>query len=216
MFSQPQKILTPAEYLARERQADVKSEYFAGEVFAMAGASRRHNLILANIIRVLGNQLLERPCNVYPSDMRVKITELGKYTYPDVAVVRGEEIFEDEHNDTLLNPQVIIEVLSESTEAYDRGKNLNIISVSIHWLNICSSLKILTGLNAMSVTMTGHGRTQNFTISKTRYTSPASIAHFLSTMYMPSFQNLCRQTSKRGHQHGRSTQQPFLGKQIPR
>ncbi len=122
MSSQPQKLLTAAEYLALERKAEQKSEYFAGELFAMAGASRRHNAIVASIIRVLGNQLLERPCNVYPSDMRVKIPALGKYTYPDVVVVYGEEIFEDEHNDTLLNPQVIIEVLSESTEAYDRGK----------------------------------------------------------------------------------------------
>src|SRR5438132_41004 len=88
----------------------------------MAGASRRHNLITANILRVLGNQLLERACNVYPSDMRVKISKIGKYTYPDVVVACGEERFEDEHNDTLLNPVVIIEVLSESTEAYDRGK----------------------------------------------------------------------------------------------
>src|SRR5206468_11320243 len=90
--------------------------------FAMAGASRRHNLITANILRVLGNQLLERTCNVYPSDMRVKISKIGKYTYSDVVVACGEERFEDEHNDTLLNSVVIIEVLSESTEAYDRGK----------------------------------------------------------------------------------------------
>jgi len=122
MSSQPKNLLTPEEYLALERKAEFKSEYFAGEMFAMAGASRRHNLITANILRVLGNQLLERACNVYPSDMRVKISKIGKYTYPDVVVACGEERFEDEHNDTLLNPVVIIEVLSESTEAYDRGK----------------------------------------------------------------------------------------------
>jgi Uma2 family endonuclease len=91
-------------------------------MFAMAGASRRHNLIAANIIRTLGNQLLERNCNVYPSDMRVKIGKINKYTYPDVVVACGEEQFEDEETDTLLNPVVIIEVLSASTEAYDRGK----------------------------------------------------------------------------------------------
>jgi Uma2 family endonuclease len=88
----------------------------------MAGASKQHNLIVANIIRVLGNQLLERDCNVYPSDMRVRIVKTGKYTYPDVTVVCGAEQFEDEHLDILLNPAVIIEVLSETTEAYDRGK----------------------------------------------------------------------------------------------
>lgn len=122
MSSQPKKQLTPAEYLALERRAEFKSEYFAGEMFAMAGASQRHNLIAANIIRALGNQLLERPCSVYPSDMRVKIGKINKYTYPDIMVVCGEERFEDEQHDALLNPMVIIEILSESTEAYDRGK----------------------------------------------------------------------------------------------
>jgi Uma2 family endonuclease len=122
MTSQPKNLLTPEEYLAIERNAEFKSEYFAGEMFAMAGASRQHNLIVSNLIRMLGNQLLERECNVYPSDMRVKITKTGKYTYPDVAISCSEELFEDEYKDTLLNPVVIIEVLSESTEAYDRGK----------------------------------------------------------------------------------------------
>ncbi|HJY82799.1 MAG TPA: Uma2 family endonuclease [Candidatus Binatia bacterium] len=122
MPSQPQKLLTAEEYLAFERKAEFKSEYFAGEMFAMVGASQRHNLIAANIIRALGNQLLERPCNVYPSDMRVKISKINKYTYPDIVVACGEEQFENEQNDTLLNPAVIIEILSESTEAYDRGK----------------------------------------------------------------------------------------------
>ena len=82
MSSQSKNLLTLEEYLALERKAEFKSEYFAGEMFAMAGASRRHNLITANILRVLGNQLLERACNVYPSDMRVKISKIGKYTYP--------------------------------------------------------------------------------------------------------------------------------------
>ncbi|MBA3243421.1 MAG: Uma2 family endonuclease [Acidobacteria bacterium] len=122
MSSQAKTLLTPEEYLAIERQAEHKSEYFAGEVFAMVGASQRHNLIAANIVRVLGNQLLERPCNVYTSDMRVKVSATGKYTYPDVVVSCEEEKFDDSRNDTLLNPVVIVEVLSESTEAYDRGK----------------------------------------------------------------------------------------------
>jgi Uma2 family endonuclease len=122
MSSQPKTLLTPEEYLAVERKSEIKHEYYAGEIFAMVGASRRHNIIAANIIRVLGNQLLERPCNVYPSDMRVKVSATGKYTYPDVAVACDEELFDDAEKDTLLNPVVIIEVLSESTEAYDRGK----------------------------------------------------------------------------------------------
>lgn len=115
-------LLTPEEYLALERVSESKHEYFAGEVFAMGGASKRHNLIAANIIRVLGNQLLDRPCNVYPSDMRVKVSATGKYTYPDVAVACAEEVFDDAEGDTLLNPVLIVEVLSDSTEAYDRGK----------------------------------------------------------------------------------------------
>jgi Uma2 family endonuclease len=105
-----------------ERKAEFKSEYFQGEVFAMAGASRPHNRIVSTVIRVLDLQLLERDCNVYPSDMRVKIEKINKYTYPGVVVTCGKEVFEDDEVDTLLNPVVIIEILSDSTEAYDRGK----------------------------------------------------------------------------------------------
>src|SRR5437764_1944443 len=122
MSSQRKTLLSPEEYLAIERKSEIKHEYFAGEMFAMVGASKRHNLITANIIRILGNQLLKRPCNVYPSDMRVKVSATGKYTYPDVVVACDEEKFDDAENDTLLNPVIVIEVLSESTEAYDRGK----------------------------------------------------------------------------------------------
>ena len=122
MSYQRKTSLTPDEYLAIERRSEIKHEYFAGEMFAMVGASKRHNLITANIIRILGNQLLDRPCNVYPSDMRVKVNATGKYTYPDVVVACDEEKFDDAENDTLLNPVVIVEVLSESTEAYDRGR----------------------------------------------------------------------------------------------
>jgi Uma2 family endonuclease len=122
MASHPKDLLTPEEYLAIERRSESKSEYFAGETFAMAGGSKRHNLVAGSINRILGTQLLERDCNVYNSDMRVKIATVGKYTYPDASVACAEERFEDEDEDTLLNPIVIIEVLSKSTEAYDRGK----------------------------------------------------------------------------------------------
>jgi Uma2 family endonuclease len=120
MSSQAQRY-TAEEYLALERQAQYKSEYCAGEIFAMAGASRWHNLIVANVIGELRLQLKGRPCTTYPSDMRVKISPTGLYTYPDVTVVCGEAQFEDTRQDTLLNPTLIVEVLSESTEAYDRG-----------------------------------------------------------------------------------------------
>lgn len=121
---QPQLLLrlTPAQYLSQERQSETKSEYFDGEIFAMAGASREHNQISANLVRVLGNQLLDKPCNVYSSDMKVKIEKVRKYTYPDVVVACQAERFEDDKRDVLLNPVVIIEILSDSTEAYDRGK----------------------------------------------------------------------------------------------
>ena len=121
MSSQAETHYTPEEYLALERQAPCKSEYYAGEIFAMAGASRWHNLIVTNVLREFSLQLKGRPCTTYPSDMRVKVSPTGLYTYPDVIVVCGEAQFEDHQQDTLLNPTLIVEVLSESTEAYDRG-----------------------------------------------------------------------------------------------
>lgn len=114
--------LTPEAYLAFERDAEGKHEYWHGELFAMAGASRRHNVLVANLVRMLGNALLDRPCEVYPSDMRVASASREVFTYPDVVVVCGEPTFADDRHDTLLDPLVIVEVLSDSTEAYDRGK----------------------------------------------------------------------------------------------
>ena len=122
MSSQPTTQLTPEEYLAIERRAEYKSEYIDGEMVGMTGASRRHNLIAANISREIGQQLRGRPCEGYISDMRVRVPSTRLYTYPDVVVVCGEPRFEDDYVDTLLNPTLIVEVLSESTELYDRGK----------------------------------------------------------------------------------------------
>ena len=122
MSSAATKIgFTPQEYLALERKSETRNEYYNGEIFAMAGASREHNLIVANLLRDIGNQLEDRPCESYPSHMRVSIEATGLYTYPDVSVVCGEPRFQDREVDTLLNPTVIVEVLSPSTEAYDRG-----------------------------------------------------------------------------------------------
>ena len=118
-------FLTPEEYLKIERQAEYKSEYFAGEMFAMAGAAERHNLLVTNIIIQLGQQTRHRPCRVYPSDMRVRVSATGLYTYPDVIALCGEPKFLDDHRDTLLNPSLIVEVLSPSTEAYDRGRKFD-------------------------------------------------------------------------------------------
>ena len=113
--------LSEEEYLALEERADFKSEYFDGEIFAVAGGPPEHALISANVLRELGNQLEETPCRVYPGDQRVKIPDTGLYTYPDVTVVCEEPVFEESDRRTLLNPLLIVEVLSETTEAYDRG-----------------------------------------------------------------------------------------------
>ncbi|WP_437732453.1 Uma2 family endonuclease [Sorangium sp. So ce1335] len=113
--------LSPAEYLAFERASEQKHEYANGEIFAMSGCSREHSLLAGNIQRELGNALLERACEVHTSDMRVKIASTGRYVYPDASVVCGEPVFEDAEVDTLMNPSVVVEVLSETSEAYDRG-----------------------------------------------------------------------------------------------
>jgi Uma2 family endonuclease len=112
--------LTPEQYLEIERQAETKSEYFQAEMFAMAGASFVHNRLVWKLIQQLGPQLENGPCQGTPSGMKVRVGT-GLFTYPDVAVVCGEPQFLDQHGDVLLNPTLIIEVLSPSTEAYDRG-----------------------------------------------------------------------------------------------
>ncbi len=122
MSLQPKPRLTPEDYLALERSADFKSEYFNGEIFAMTGASESHNTIVVNVSSEIRQQLKKRPCKVYANDMRIKVDPTGLYTYPDIAVTCGKAQFNDTHLDTLLNPVLIVEVLSDSTEAHDRGR----------------------------------------------------------------------------------------------
>lgn len=117
--------VTPEEYLAYERAAEYKNEYFDGEIVAMTGASRRHNLIAGNIFIALKNQLRGKPCEVYMSDMRVRIKAANLYTYPDVAAACGTPEFEDAEVETLLNSLLIIEVLSKSTASYDRAQTFD-------------------------------------------------------------------------------------------
>ncbi|GAK54368.1 hypothetical protein U14_05653 [Candidatus Moduliflexus flocculans] len=112
---------TQQDYLAYERRNEAKHEFVNGMLFAMAGASRWHNLIVTNVSRELSLQLKGKTCEVYPNDMRVHIPDTGLYTYSDAVVVCGVPRFEDAIRDTLLNPTVVIEVLSPSTEGYDRG-----------------------------------------------------------------------------------------------
>lgn len=128
MSTLPQPYLSPEHYLAIERRAETKSEYFAGEMFAMSGASEPHNVVTVNVSGELRALLRGRPCRSYASDMRVKVSATGLYTYPDVVVVCGERLFDDEQRDTLTNPTVIIEVLSPSTELDDRGKKFEMYS----------------------------------------------------------------------------------------
>jgi len=116
---------TPEQYLDRERAAEYKSEYLDGQIYAMAGATRRHNLIGMNLALSLGTQLRNRPCEAYSGDMRVQADQSRQYFYPDVVVVCGEPEFRDGREDTLLNPTVIVEVLSRSTEAFDRGEKFS-------------------------------------------------------------------------------------------
>jgi Uma2 family endonuclease len=114
-------LLSAAEYLARERASEFRNEFYRGEMFAMSGASWEHTLIKDNLAREAGIQLKAGACQVVTSDLRVKVDASGLYTYPDIVIVCESPQFEDQVMDTLLNPRVIVEVLSDSTEKYDRG-----------------------------------------------------------------------------------------------
>ncbi|WP_295436678.1 Uma2 family endonuclease [uncultured Thiodictyon sp.] len=122
MLLQPKPSLTFDDWLANERAAiEGRSEYIDGEVFAMTGAREQHNLIVTNLIGELHPQMKGRPCRIYANDMKVRIRAANAGTYPDLVALCGEHEFLDERRDLLLNPSLIVEVLSNSTEAYDRG-----------------------------------------------------------------------------------------------
>ena len=121
----PQSVdrCTPQEYLARERDARERHEYYHGEVFAMSGGTPDHSLIIANVNGELHNALKGRPCRVYESNLRVRVPRTTLYTYPDATVICGERQFDplDTSRETVTNPTLIVEVLSPSTETWDRG-----------------------------------------------------------------------------------------------
>ena len=121
MTAIPKTLISEEEYLELERKAFEKSEYYKGEVFAMAGATKEHNKIVASIISALGQHLKGKGCFFFPSDLRVHNPNNTLYTYPDAIVVCGKEEYLDNKFDTLLNPTILFEVLSTSTENYDRG-----------------------------------------------------------------------------------------------
>lgn len=121
MRPNPIQKLTPEEYLEFERNSEEKHEYLDGEVFAMSGAKRNHNKITTNLGGLFWQHLKGKDCESYASDMRVFIPKTGLYTYPDLVVVCGEPRFRDNIPDTLVNPLILVEILSDSTESYDRG-----------------------------------------------------------------------------------------------
>lgn len=122
MSALPQKKWTAEEYLEYERASQERHEFVDGDVYSMTGASENHNLIVANVITILNLQLRSRPCRVYPSDMRVQISASYDFHYPDITILCGQPQFAGQKRDNLLNPTVIVEVLSPSTEQYDRGR----------------------------------------------------------------------------------------------
>lgn len=128
MSAAPRLRYTPEEYLAIDRAAECKSEYVAGEIFRVptaggwAGGSENHNTITFNLSGLLHSQLRGGPCRGFAGDMRVSAGEGELYVYPDILVVCGERRFMDERRDILINPTVIMEVLSSTTEAFDRGE----------------------------------------------------------------------------------------------
>lgn len=121
MAAQPKLYYTVEQYLELERASDTKHEYFDGEIFALAGGSENYSILATNMSGILYNQLRKRPYKLYASDMRVRIVKTEQYTYPDLSVVCGAALFDDKDPDTLLNPQVVIEILSSWTEKYNRG-----------------------------------------------------------------------------------------------
>ena len=120
---QPATRLTPEEYLRRENDSSVKHEYYRGEVFAMAGGTFEHSRIIANVIRELGTRLKGTPCGVQDSNLRVRVARTTLYAYPDASVLCGEPAFDplDSRRMTLTNPALLVEVLSPTTESWDRG-----------------------------------------------------------------------------------------------
>ena len=114
--------MSVTEYLAFERQAREKHQYVRGEVFAMAGASVRHNRIVARMLLQLGQQLGEGPCQVFASDLKVHVPALETFTYPDITIICGQPALYPGSTDVITNPRILVEVLSESTERYDRGE----------------------------------------------------------------------------------------------
>jgi Uma2 family endonuclease len=138
MSANPTTFVTPEEYLELELEAEYKSEYFNGEIFAIARPSARHTWIVTNVSGGFWQQLKGKPCRVASNELRLRVTPTGLYTYPDVMVICGNVEVAAEQNDTVLNPVVIVEVLSKSTQDYDRGQKFE------HYRTLPSLIDYLT------------------------------------------------------------------------
>jgi Uma2 family endonuclease len=137
MASSPATFITPEQYLELDRKAERPSEYYRGEMFPVEGATRAHSLIVTNVAGVFRTLLKHRSCEVYSSTLRLRVTATGLYAYPDVMVACGEPLFADDQADTLLNPVLIAEVLSKSTQDYDRGQKFQ------HYRTVASVMEYL-------------------------------------------------------------------------
>ena len=174
-----QTFFTPEEYITQERKALHKSEYLNGQIFAMSGASRAHSLITSNISNRLYNQLMESDCEVHSSDMRVQASPAA-YFYPDVVVACSEPRFADDVFDTLLNPIVIVEVLSPSTAVMTEARNLNTISNGHHYKTTSLSHRTDAALNIIGG-KGNSGNIPNFEHLKMSWRAPQSDARYPCT-----------------------------------
>ena len=118
--------ISPEQYLEMERASETKNEYFNGEVFAMSGASLNHNIVVSTVNTIVLPFLKGKACNMFGSDLRIHIPKNSLYTYPDFSIICGKPEMTDDIKDTVINPSVIIEVLSKSTKDYDRGTKFNL------------------------------------------------------------------------------------------
>ena len=176
--------LTPQEYLAIERAADFKSEFFDGKMFAMAGISKDHSRIMVNLIGGLHAALRGQDCEIFSSDLRVKVSANGLYTYPDLTIVCGPVDLEDELADVLLNPTLIIEVLSPGTERYERGKKSISIVSSIPSRNMFSFRRINIASSSFCVGMARNGAIASLSRKMTSSSFHRSDVRFRSRISM--------------------------------
>ena len=175
MSTQTRVRVTPQEYLALERQSETRSEYFDGEMLPMPGVSLEHGRIVINLIIELASQFQDRPAEVH-ADFGVKASQTGSYFYPDICVFAGEPELEDEHRDRLLNPRVIFEVLSPSTESYDRGQSSLTIERSSPSTNLSSFPRQSLALSAISGRTVRIGCIRRLRILRVRWNLPPSHA----------------------------------------